>query len=599
MDASSGSMHVAMLPWLAFGHILPFAEFAKRVARQGHRVTLFSTPRNTRRLIDVPPALAGRIRVVDISLPRDERLPENAEATIDLPSDDLRPYMRRAYDDAFVESRSPANVSGERRQLVSERTWGMSRRPGKSPAGHSGKSPEVRSGGSRSEATHDPIPMAPAQSPSPAPAERVSGEPIPPEEGEEPSEDELDHDHDDAPLRLRSINELVDDAPISGERFRRTTTAFARELSRLLQETGPSRPDWVLVDYAAYWAPEAAARYGVPCAFLSLFGAAALSFLGPAEALMGRGKYAKTEPAHLTVVPDFVPFPTTVAFRGYEARELFKPGMIPDDSGVSESYRFGKSIDGCQLVAVRSSREFEPEWLQLLGEIYQKPVIPIGMFPPPPSEGFADHEETLRWLDRQAPNSVVYAAFGSEVKLTSAQLQIIALGLEASGLPFIGAFRPPADAGDGNGTDGCPEGFEERVNGRGVVCRGWVPQVRFLAHGSVGGFLTHAGWNSIAEGLAQGVRLVLLPLVFDQGLNARHLAEKKVAVEVSRNEDDGAFTAKDIADALKRVMVEEEGEEFGIKARELAEVFGNDEVNDHYVQDFLRCLSEYKMQQEA
>ncbi|KAL5227224.1 hypothetical protein ABZP36_015489 [Zizania latifolia] len=474
MDASSGSMHVAMLPWLAFGHILPFAEFAKRVARQGHRVTLFSTPRNTSRLIDVPPALAGRIRVVDISLPRDERLPEHAEATIDLPSDDLRPYMRQAYDDAF-----------------------------------------------------------------------------------------------------------------------------ARELSRLLQETGPSRLDWVLADYAAYWAPEAAARHGVPCAFLSLFGAAALSFFGPAEALMGRGKYAKTEPAHLTVVPDFVPFPTTVAFRGYEAREQFKPGMIPDDSGVSESYRFGKSIDGCQLVAIRSSREFEPEWLQLLGEIYQKPVIPIGMFPPPPSQDVANHEETLRWLDKQAANSVVYAAFGSEVKLTSAQLQTITLGLEASGLPFIWAFRPPADAGDGNGTDGWAEGFEERVNGRGVVRRGWVPQVRFLAHGSVGGFLTHAGWNSIAEGLAHGVRLVLLPLMFEQGLNARHLAEKKVAVEVPRDEDDGSFTAKDIADALKRVMVEEEGEEFGIKVKELAEVFGNDEVNDQYVQDFLRCLSEYKMQQEA
>ncbi|XP_006645072.1 putative UDP-rhamnose:rhamnosyltransferase 1 [Oryza brachyantha] len=472
MDASSDSMHVVMLPWLAFGHILPFAELAKRVARQGHRVTLFSTPRNTRRLIDVPPALAGRIRVVDIPLPRVERLPEHAEATIDLPSDDLRPYMRRAYDDAFP-----------------------------------------------------------------------------------------------------------------------------RELSQLLQqEPGPTRPDWVLADYAAYWAPAAAARHGVPCAFLSLFGAAALCFSGPAEALMGRGPYAKTEPAHLTVVPDYVPFPTTVAFRGYEARELFKPGLIPDDSGVSEGYRFGQSIEGCQLVAIRTSRELEPEWLELLGELYQKPVIPVGMFPPAPSRDVSGHEETLRWLDRQAPNSVVYAAFGSEVKLVAEQLQRIALGLEASGLPFIWAFRTPADAAD---AAGLPDGFEERVNGRGVICRGWVPQVTFLAHGSVGGFLTHAGWNSIAEGLANGVRLVLLPLVFEQGLNARHLAEKKIAVEVARDEDDGSFAAKDIAAALRRVMVEEEGEEFGVKVKELSKVIGDDEVNDRYVQDFLRRLSEYKIQRQG
>ncbi|KAJ1286360.1 hypothetical protein BS78_03G347300 [Paspalum vaginatum] len=435
-DANGGSMHVVMLPWLAFGHILPFTELAKHIARQGHRVTLFSTPRNTRRLIRIPPELAGLLRVVDIVLPRVERLPEDAEASIDLPSDDLRPYLR---------------------------------------------------------------------------------------------------------------------------------------------------------------APAAAARHGVPCAFLSLFGAASLSIYGPPEALMGRGKHAKTKPEHLTVVPDYVPFPTTVTYRGFEARELFKPGLVPDDSGVSEGYRFGKCIEGSQLVGVRTSAEFEPEWLQVLRELYQKPVIPVGLFPPPPTQDVAGHEATLQWLDRQALGSVVYAAFGSEAKLTSAKLQAIALGLEASGLPFLWAFKPPADAEPGEGTGVLPEGFEERVSGRGLVCRGWVPQARLLAHGSVGGFLTHAGWNSITEGLTRGVRLVLLPLMFDQGLNTRLLVEKKVGVEVERDENDGSFAPKDIADALKRVMVDKQGEEFGRRVKELAEVFGDDE-NDKCVRDFLSCLSEYSRQ---
>lgn len=464
-------MHVVMLPWLAFGHILPFAEFAKRVARQGHRVTLLSTPNNTRRLIDIPPALAGLIRVVDIPLPRVDRLPEHAEATIDLPSDALRPYLRRAYD-----------------------------------------------------------------------------------------------------------------------------AAFQQELSRLLQEE-ESRPDWVLIDYAAYWAPATAARHGVPCAFLSLFAAAALSFFGSPDALLGLGEHAKTEPAHFTVMPAYVPFPTTVAYRGYEARELFEPGMVPDDSGVSESYRYAKTIEGCKLVGTRSSAEFEPEWLQLLGELYQKPVIPVGLFPPSPQQEVTGHEATLRWLDSQAPNSVVYAAFGSEVKLKREQLQRIALGLEASGLPFIWAFRPPTDAG-GDGTDVLPDGFEERLAGRGVVCRGWVPQVRFLSHGSVGGFLTHAGWNSVTEGLAQGVKLVLLPLVFEQGLNARNLVDKKIGIEVARDEQDGSFAPDDIAAALRRVMVEDEGQEFGAKVKELAKVFGDDDVNDQCVRDFLRRLSEYSRKNE-
>jgi hypothetical protein len=466
---NSCSMHVVLLPWLAFGHILPFTELAKRIARQGHRVTLLSTPKNTRRLIAIPPDLAGLIRVVDVALPRVEHLPEGAEASIDLPSDDLRPYLRLAYD-----------------------------------------------------------------------------------------------------------------------------AAFARALSDILRAPEPSRPDWVLTDYAAHWAPVAAARHGVPCAYLSLYAAAVLGFFGPPEALMGRGRYAKTAPEHLTEVPDFVPFPTAVAYRGHEARQMFKPAAVPDVSGVAELYRSGMSIHGSQVVGIRSSREFEPEWLRLLAELYQKPVIPVGLFPPPPAQDVAGHEATLRWLDGQAPDSVVYAAFGSEAKLTSAQLETIALGLEASGLPFLWAFRAPGDADTGGeGTGGLPAGFEERVNGRGVVCRGWVPQVSFLAHGSVGVFLTHAGWNSVTEGLANGVKLVLLPLMFDQGLNARHLVEKKMGVEVARDDDDGSFAPKDVAAALRRVMVEDDGDEFAVKAKELARVFGNDEANDQCLRDFLRYLSEH------
>ncbi|OEL15039.1 putative UDP-rhamnose:rhamnosyltransferase 1 [Dichanthelium oligosanthes] len=278
---------------------------------------------------------------------------------------------------------------------------------------------------------------------------------------------------------------------------------------------------------------------------------------------MGLGEHAKTKLEHLTEVPGYVPFPTTVAYRGHEVRAMIKPGMIPDDSEVSEGYRIAKSVQESQLVGVRSSREFEPEGLQL-----------------------------------QAPRSVVYVAFGSEAKLTSAQQQAIALGLEASGVPFLWAHRAPADSDTGDVTGGLPEGFEERVNGQVLVCRGWVPQVRFLAHGSVGGFLTHAGLNSITEGLARGVRLVLLPLLFDQGLNARHLVEKKIAIEVAREEEDGSFTAEDVAAALRRVMLEDEGEEIGAKVQELAKVLGSDEVNDQCVRDFLRCLSECSRPQQ-
>ncbi|GJM92460.1 hypothetical protein PR202_ga08936 [Eleusine coracana subsp. coracana] len=132
-----------------------------------------------------------------------------------------------------------------------------------------------------------------------------------------------------------------------------------------------------------------------------------------------------------------------------------------------------------EILGVRCSAEFEREWLQLVRELYNESVILLGLFPP-------------------APPPIQ--------DLTG---------------------RPPVPKPENART----EGYEDRVTVRGLVCRrscSWR-----TAHVLVGGFLTHAGWNSVTEGLANGVRLVLLPLVFEQSLNARHLVEKKVGIEVA------------------------------------------------------------------
>ena len=51
---------------------------------------------------------------------------------------------------------------------------------------------------------------------------------------------------------------------------------------------------------------------------------------------------------------------------------------ITGDGGenISAMYRFGATVSGCDSVAIRSYEEFEPEWLKLLEDLYQKPVIP-------------------------------------------------------------------------------------------------------------------------------------------------------------------------------------------------------------------------------
>jgi hypothetical protein len=114
-----------------------------------------------------------------------------------------------------------------------------------------------------------------------------------------------------------------------------------------------------------------------------------------------------------------------------------------------------------------------------------------------------------------------------------------------------------------------PEGFEERTKERGVVCTSWAPQLKILAHDSVGGFLTHSGWSSVVESLQFERPLILLTFYADQGINAKVLDEKKIGYLIPRNEQDGSFTRDSVAESLRLVIVEEEGKAYRDKAKEM------------------------------
>ncbi|XVF40401.1 hypothetical protein PTKIN_Ptkin01aG0110700 [Pterospermum kingtungense] len=80
-----------------------------------------------------------------------------------------------------------------------------------------------------------------------------------------------------------------------------------------------------------------------------------------------------------------------------------------------------------------------------------------------------------------------------------------------------------------------PEGFQERVKGRGFIQGGWVPQQLILRHPSVGCFVTHCGSGSLAEAMVTDCQLVLLPHIGDQIINARLMdGDLKIGVEVEK-----------------------------------------------------------------
>ncbi|XP_010254573.1 PREDICTED: UDP-glycosyltransferase 91C1-like [Nelumbo nucifera] len=359
-------------------------------------------------------------------------------------------------------------------------------------------------------------------------------------------------------------------------------------LTRFLES---SSPDWILHDFAPHWLSPITAKLGLPSAFFSLFNASALAFFGPPNALLGGDDDCRTKPEDFTVPPKWVPFP--LAFRLYEILRMVD-GLDRNASGVSDTYRIGSAVLGCDIVVIRSCMEFESEsdCLRLLEEkIYCKPVIPVGLLPlaaPAVKDAMGEDD---KWLDQQGRGSVVYVAFGSEVTLSQEDVTELAVGLELSELPFFWVLRKPSSLTQEE-WGLLPDGFEERTKGRGVVCRGWAPQQRILAHPSVGGFLTHCGWSSIIEALEFGHAFILLPYLADQGLNARLLAWRKLGVEIQRDERSGSFTRSSVAESLRLVMVSDEGAELRANARKMAEMVGNKQLHDQYVDHLISYMQE-------
>ncbi|KAL3371560.1 hypothetical protein AABB24_008208, partial [Solanum stoloniferum] len=111
----------------------------------------------------------------------------------------------------------------------------------------------------------------------------------------------------------------------------------------------------------------------------------------------------------------------------------------------------------------------------------------------------------LEWLDTKQLNSVVYVNFGSITVLSNDQLVEFAWGLSNSKMNFLWIVRSDLVMGD---SAIFPHEFLAETKERGLL-GGWCPQEQVLSHPSIGGFLTHCGWNSTFESISYGVPVLL------------------------------------------------------------------------------------------
>jgi UDP-glucoronosyl and UDP-glucosyl transferase len=174
--------------------------------------------------------------------------------------------------------------------------------------------------------------------------------------------------------------------------------------------------------------------------------------------------------------------------------------------------------------------------------------------------------ECLAWLDLQPERSVVYLCFGSLGAFTPAQIKEVSIGLEKSGHRFLwvvcsrndakNIFEPRCEP-DLNSV--LPQGFLSRTQDRGMVIKLWAPQTEVLNHKSIGGFVSHCGWNSTLEAMLAGVPMICWPLYAEQTLNKVMLVEEINIGVVIKGYNKELVSADEIETKVRYLMESEGG----------------------------------------
>lgn len=370
--------------------------------------------------------------------------------------------------------------------------------------------------------------------------------------------------------------------------------ATAMDLTRpqIEQSLRKLNPNFVLFD-SSYWLPELLRQLGnnIKSVFYFTSSPVAIGFLLSPERKLTSKPLVESDYKEPPLS-----FPSSsIKLRTHEARGMFH--FINHDSGSGMTFleRMSTGLSDCDAIGFKTCREFEGSFCDYLETQMRKPIILSGpVVSDPPSSQLEEKWE--KWLGGFKPRTVIFCAFGSECVMKKEQFQELLLGFELTGLPFFAALKPPT--GVESIESALPEGFEERVKGKGVVYGGWVQQPLILKHPSVGCFVTHCGLGSLSEALVNECQLVLLPNVGDQIINARMMSgDLKVGVEVEKGDEDGLFSKEGVCKAVKAVTDEDSeiGKEVRTNHAKWREFFSSKGLENSYIDGFVHKLHELLM----
>ncbi|MED6106977.1 UDP-glycosyltransferase [Stylosanthes scabra] len=359
------------------------------------------------------------------------------------------------------------------------------------------------------------------------------------------------------------------------------TTTLQEPVEKLFQELVPP-PCCIVSDLCLPYTIHIANKFGIPR--ISFAGLSCFCLLCTHTLLANHVRESIKDDLEYFVLPG-----TSDKIEVTRARLLLAPNdekwnKFTEETVASEEASYG--------MIVNSFEELEPAYVKEYKKVKKDKVWCIG----PVSLSNNDHLDKVqrgnkdsinewkhkKWLDSQKPKSVIYVCLGSLCNLTATQLIELGLALEESNRPFIWVNR------EGSHLEALEKwmkeaGFEERIKDQSLIIRGWVPQLLILSHPSIGGFITHCGWNSTLEAISAGVPMLTWPLFGDQFCNEKLIVQVlKVGVMVGvenptvwgKEEETSVLVKKDgIRSAIEKLMDQNiECEERRERLRELAEM---------------------------
>ncbi|GLJ56132.1 hypothetical protein SUGI_1205030 [Cryptomeria japonica] len=299
--------------------------------------------------------------------------------------------------------------------------------------------------------------------------------------------------------------------------------SHVEELMEDLQRKGPPI-SCIITDTFFVWPDRIAKKFGVPYVSFWTESVMVFAIYYHLDLLVKNGHYPFT--GNESELINYIPGAPTLKLTDLPSY-LQERDLSTVEHGVI--YQAFQSVRKADWIISNTVEELESRTIQ---ELQVQSGIPFGsvgpLFQHHHSKGEVGtsmwvESDCRSWLDSKPKNSVLYVSFGSYAHVSKAQVQEMAMGLLHSKRPFLWVLRPDIVSSDVQ--DILPEGFMEDSKEQGLVVE-WVSQLDVLSHSSVGGFLTHCGWNSIVESLWLGVAMLAFPLLTDQYTNCRLIVDE-------------------------------------------------------------------------